>query len=79
MASIEPGAKCLVLGSGWIQLLTAKTAALAGYQTYVFTSQDPEPGTCCSQLARRRVVVRLHRNGPPKVMCEVGSDGFVTA
>ena len=30
MATIEPRAKCLVLGSGWIQLLTAKTAALRG-------------------------------------------------
>ena len=69
MAAIEPGAKCLVLGSGWIQLLTAKTAALAGYQTYVFTSQDPEPG---EWGASRRGVVRrgaAWRPRPPRPRC----------
>jgi len=42
MASIEPGANCLVLGSGPLHLLTAKQAALAGYKTSVFTANNPE-------------------------------------
>jgi hypothetical protein len=41
MATLEPGSTCLVLGSGPLHLLTAKQAALAGYQTCVFTAQEP--------------------------------------
>lgn len=42
MEAVLPGTKCLVLGAGNIHLLTAKQAAIAGYDTYIFSAQDPE-------------------------------------
>lgn len=41
--AVSPGAPCLVLGSGYIHLLAAKQAAIAGYKTYIFTATDPQP------------------------------------
>lgn len=42
MNVVLPGSKCLVLGAGNVHLLTAKQAAIAGYDTYIFSAQDPE-------------------------------------